>query len=176
MEPQNPNKRLCRVQNQNPNSPPGFEQNHVDLIISSFLSLPDLPSLSSPLSIGCSFDRVVEKLLEASDDDSVHDRTLQLASLLQDTTKRLSRKHASLHNSNSWLLPHELTIKGLRKLKYLNLSRNSIIKGRFLRDVSHDCKDSLLETLILRDCNSLEEDVSNEAGLIYGGERCSKPK
>ncbi|CAE6139657.1 unnamed protein product [Arabidopsis arenosa] len=302
-----------------------FDLNHVDLIISSFLSLPDLPSLSSPLSIGCSFDRVVEKLLEASDDDSVHDRTLQLASLLQDTTKRLSRKHASLHNSNSWLLPHELTIKvfslvdtkslmqasacctmfkkcandsfcysnidltnvnvksrvvrsmifkavkelrdvdsldkvldcltrkcqhlflekqllekqigpassisicgssferncpnitslsligfglsdkkvyllikGLRKLKYLNLSRNSIIKGRFLRDVNHDCKDSLLETLILRDCNSIEErnvcqfldslllvghlrfirhiDVSNEAGLIYGGKRCSKPK
>ncbi|XP_019084360.1 PREDICTED: F-box protein At4g02760-like [Camelina sativa] len=65
------------------------------------------------------------------------------------------------------------------------------------RDVSRDdCIDSLLETLILRDCNSLEErdvclflnsllignfrfirhiDVSNEAGLIYGNKPCSKP-
>ncbi|XP_010451466.1 PREDICTED: F-box protein At4g02760-like [Camelina sativa] len=393
MEPsQNPSKRLCRIQNPNPNSLPnvaGYEQSHVDLMISSFLSLPDLPSLSSPLSISSSFDRAVEKLFEASGDDSVQDlltdRALQLASLLQDSTNRFSRKRASLHNSNSWSLSHDLTvkvfsmvdtkslmqvsacctmfkkcamdsccyshidlttvnvrssvvcsmilkagkelrslkvgcleifatpllsksclaalsyndgflgnlveslhiynrnwldeeslcgalsvcsnltdlkivrlvqsldsvlrrltrncqhlflekelgyvkpyrirglsferncpnmtslsligfdlsdrnayhlIKGLRKLKYLNLSRTKRIKGRFFRDVSHDCKDSLLETLILQDCDSLEErdvclflnsllignfrfirhiDVSNTYGLIYGDRRCSKP-
>ncbi|XP_010430208.1 PREDICTED: F-box protein At4g02760-like isoform X2 [Camelina sativa] len=121
MEPsQNPRKRLCRFQNPNPNSlpnVPSFEQSHVDLTISSFLSLPDLPSLSSPLSLSSSFDRAVEKLFDSSggDDDSVQDlltaRALQLSSLLQDSTKRFFRNRASLHNSNSWPLCHDLTVK-----------------------------------------------------------------
>ncbi|CAF2056475.1 unnamed protein product [Brassica napus] len=43
------------------------------------------------------------------------------------------------------------------------------------RDLGHNCKDSPLETLILRDC-SLEEDVSSGNGLACDGdERTLKP-
>ncbi|KAL9285492.1 F-box protein SKIP17 [Arabidopsis thaliana] len=91
---------------------PGSNHSHTDLIISSFLSFPD----SSPISISNSFDRVLDRALaSASADESVQDRlvdrTLKLASLLLDSTKRCFRKRASVHNSNSWSLPPELTIK-----------------------------------------------------------------
>ncbi|CAH2071904.1 unnamed protein product [Thlaspi arvense] len=88
--------------------------------------------------------------------------------------------------------------KGSRKLKHLNLSRNSIVKGCFLRESGHCLQDSALETLILRDCSSLEEkevlqffdsllaenfrfirhiDVSNSRGLLSDdGKRSCKPK
>lgn len=103
------------IPNQNPNSVstvPAFNQSHADLIISSLLSFPD----SSPISIGCTFDRVLDKALDSasgdvSDQDRLVDRTLELASLLLDSTKRCFRKRASVHNSNSWFLPPELTIK-----------------------------------------------------------------
>jgi len=91
---------------------PGSNHSHTDLIISSFLSFPD----SSPISISNSFDRVLDRALaSASADESVQDRlvdrTLELASLLLDSTRRCFRKRASVHNSNSWSLPPELTIK-----------------------------------------------------------------
>ncbi|KAL1225109.1 F-box protein SKIP17 [Cardamine amara subsp. amara] len=91
---------------------PSSNQSHVDLIISSLLSFSD----SSPISITSSFDRVLDTALaSASDDESVQDRladrTLELASLLLDSTKRCFRKRASVHNSKSWFLPPELTIK-----------------------------------------------------------------
>lgn len=91
---------------------PGLNQSHADLIISSLLSFPD----SSSISISSTFDRVLdEALASASGDvsvqDSLVDRTLELAALFLDSTKRCFRKRASLHNSNSWFLPPELTIK-----------------------------------------------------------------
>ncbi|XP_013624093.1 PREDICTED: F-box protein At4g02760-like [Brassica oleracea var. oleracea] len=61
-------------------SVPDFNQNHVHLIISSLLFLPDLPSLS----ISHSFDRAIEKLLESSSDDDrmrIKERGFRLASL-----------------------------------------------------------------------------------------------
>lgn len=102
---------------------PGSKQSHADLIISSLLSFPD----SSPISISCSFDRVLDKALaSASGDESVQDRlvdrTLELASLLLDSTKRCFRKRASVHNSNSWFLPPELTIKVNKQIgKFLDI-------------------------------------------------------
>ncbi|CAF2125563.1 unnamed protein product [Brassica napus] len=85
---------------------------HADSIISSLLSFPD----SSPLSIASSFRRELEQALaSASDDASVQerlvDRTLQLVSLLLESTKRSFRKRATAHNSSAWFLPPELTVK-----------------------------------------------------------------
>ncbi|KAF3549059.1 hypothetical protein DY000_02003265 [Brassica cretica] len=90
---------------------------HSDSIISSLLSFP----ASAPFSIACSFDRELEKALaSASDDASVQDRllnrTIQLASLLLDSTERCFRKRASAHNSVAWVLPPELTVKVFSKL------------------------------------------------------------
>lgn len=119
MEAPNPNKRLRRdpPSSSGPSSLPSvpdFNQNHVDLIISSFLSLPDLPSLS----ITKSFDRAIEKLLESSADESVqdgiNDRGIKLASLLHESTERCARKLAADRNSSSWSLPYELTVKVTR--------------------------------------------------------------
>ncbi|KAH0855891.1 hypothetical protein HID58_084152 [Brassica napus] len=89
---------------------PGFNHSHV--IFSSLLSFPN----SSPFSIASSFDRELDKALasasgDVSAQDSLLDRTLQLASLLLDSTKRCFRKRASAHNSSSWFLPPDLTIK-----------------------------------------------------------------
>ncbi|CAN6928568.1 unnamed protein product, partial [Brassica oleracea] len=60
-----------------------------------------------------------------------------------------------------------LTLKGLNLddamaqilVKYVNLSSTSGIHGSFLRDLGHNCKDSPLETLILRDCSLEEREV-----------------
>lgn len=96
---------------QNPNPLPNF-----DLIISSLLSSPSLSSSPSPASIARSFDQAFDTALasasdDVSDQDRLVDRTVELASLLLDSTKRCFRKRASLHNSNSWAFPRELTIK-----------------------------------------------------------------
>ncbi|KAF8059324.1 hypothetical protein N665_1232s0004 [Sinapis alba] len=85
---------------------------HADSIISSLLSFP----ASSSFSAASSFDRGLEKALaSASDDASVQDhllnQTIQLTSLLLDSTKRCFRVRASAHNSISWILTPELTIK-----------------------------------------------------------------
>ncbi|KAJ0265042.1 F-box protein SKIP17 [Hirschfeldia incana] len=99
---------------QNPSSIPGTVPgfNHSHAIISSLLSFPN----SSPFSIASSFDRELDKALasasgDVSAQDSLLDRALQLASLLLESTKRCFRKRASAHNSSSWFLPPELTIK-----------------------------------------------------------------
>lgn len=126
MDAPNP-KRPCHVPSvtssiENPCSlpnAPGFNQSNIDMTISSFLSLSDLPLFSSPLSIGCSFDRVLDKVIPSAaehsrdefDQDRFLDRTLQLASLLYKSTKRCIRKRATLQNSISWPLLPELTIK-----------------------------------------------------------------
>ncbi|XP_010455912.1 PREDICTED: F-box protein SKIP17 isoform X1 [Camelina sativa] len=106
---------------------PGSNQSYADSIISSLLLFPD----SSPTSISSSFDRVLDKALaSASVDESVQDRlvdrTLELASLLLDSTKRCFRKRASVHNSNSWFLPPELTIKVFSMLDTKSLMQASV--------------------------------------------------
>ncbi|CAH2071906.1 unnamed protein product [Thlaspi arvense] len=106
---------------------PGLSQSHADSIISSLLSFPE----SSLISIGSSFDRVLDKALaSASGDVSVQDclvdRTLQLASLLLDSTKRCFRKRASAHNSNSWFLPPELTVKVFSMLDTKSLMQAAV--------------------------------------------------
>ncbi|KAJ0250150.1 F-box protein SKIP17 [Hirschfeldia incana] len=90
---------------------------HADSIISSLLSFPS----STPFSVACSFDRELEKSLSsASDDAYVQDRllnrTIQLASVLLESTKRCYRERATAHNSVSWVLPPELTVKVFSKV------------------------------------------------------------
>ncbi|CAF2125557.1 unnamed protein product [Brassica napus] len=89
-------------------------------------------------------------------------------------------------------------VESSRKLKYLNLSRSPKIDGCFLRDLGNSCKESPLETLIMRNCVKLEEkevlelcnsllegnfkfirhiDVSSNNGLVSDdGRRSYKPK
>ncbi|KAL1225110.1 F-box protein [Cardamine amara subsp. amara] len=136
MNPPNP-KRPCHDVTsssiQNPNSVPvatDFNQTEFDSIISSFILLPD-SSLST--SIDCSLDRVLGQILflatKASGDDSIQDllidRTRKLALSLQESTKRVSRMRDTLYNSNSWSLPHELTIKIFSMLDTKSLMKAS---------------------------------------------------
>ncbi|CAL9233225.1 unnamed protein product [Arabidopsis halleri] len=112
---------------------PDFNQSNIDMTISSFLSLSDLPLFSTPLSIGCSFDRVLDKVIPSAagnsrdefDQDRFLDRTLQLASLLYKSTKRCIRKRATLQNSTSWPLLPELTIKVFSMLDTKSLMQAS---------------------------------------------------
>ncbi|XP_018509734.1 F-box protein SKIP17 isoform X3 [Brassica rapa] len=104
---------------------PGFNHSHV--IFSSLLSFPN----SSPFSIASSFDRELDKALssasgDVSAQDSLLDRTLQLASLLLDSIKRCFRKRASAHNSSSWFLPPDLTIKVFSMLDTKSLMQASV--------------------------------------------------
>ncbi|CAA0393315.1 unnamed protein product [Arabidopsis thaliana] len=100
---------------ENPNSSPLFDslefnESHLDSIISSLVTFPDSPSLS----ISSSFDRVLDHLLSSGDvsvQDQLVDRTLERFSLLLQSTKRCSQKRATLHNSISWFLHSELTVK-----------------------------------------------------------------
>ncbi|XP_020876314.1 F-box protein At4g02733 isoform X3 [Arabidopsis lyrata subsp. lyrata] len=103
---------------------PDFSQSEMDSIISSLLTFPDSPSLS----IRSSFDRVLDNLLSSSDDsvqDQLIDRTLERFSLLLESTKRRFQKRATLHNSISWFLPSDLTIKIFSKLDTKSLMQVS---------------------------------------------------
>ncbi|KAL0712144.1 hypothetical protein Bca4012_019122 [Brassica carinata] len=116
--------------NQNPNSLPNF-----DLIISSLLS----SSSSSPVSIARSFDQVFDAALasasdDVSDQDRLVDRTVELASLLLDSAKRCFRRRASVHNSNSWAFPRELTIK-----MFSMLDKKSLMQAMACCTMFHKC-------------------------------------
>lgn len=64
----------------------------------------------------------------------------------------------------------QILVKGLLKLKYVNLSSTSGIHGSFLRDLGHTCKDSPLETLILRDCSLEEREVLEFLNSLIAGD------
>ncbi|CAH8333766.1 unnamed protein product [Eruca vesicaria subsp. sativa] len=136
MDPPNPKRPRHDPSVENPISyslriPPPFNQSNVDTTISSFLSLSDLPLFSSsPLSIACSFDRVLDKVITPSSTDDTSDRfldrTLQLASLLHNSTKRCIRKRATAQNSVSWPLLPELTTKVFSMLDMKSLMQASV--------------------------------------------------
>ncbi|KAJ4874143.1 F-box protein SKIP17 [Raphanus sativus] len=113
---------------QNPNSLPNF-----DLIVSSLLSSPSLSS--SPHSFDQALDRALASASDnVSDQDHLVDRTVELASLLLDSTKRCFRKRASLHNSNSWAFPRELTIK-----MFSMLDKKSLMQAMACCTMFHKC-------------------------------------
>ncbi|CAK7346578.1 unnamed protein product [Dovyalis caffra] len=90
----------------NPNKLPNMK-NQIDNLLQTFLNLADSPSLS--------IDRSFEHLLDSSpcdaDQSLLIDRALKLGSLLLEAGKRSARKRSSVHNSLTWALPPDLTIK-----------------------------------------------------------------
>ncbi|KDP21452.1 hypothetical protein JCGZ_21923 [Jatropha curcas] len=82
--------------------------NHqVDNLLQTFLDLADSPSLSVDLSL----DRILDSTPCDADQSLLIDRALKLGSLLLEAGKRSARKRSSKHNSVTWALPPDLTIK-----------------------------------------------------------------
>ncbi|XP_057438657.1 F-box protein At4g02733 isoform X1 [Lotus japonicus] len=92
-------KRQCPSENPRP------EQ--VENLLNAFLSLSDLPSLSLDLS----FENLLQSMPAPHDSSDLIDRALKMGSLLLHVANHSSRKRASHHNSLSWPLSHDLTIK-----------------------------------------------------------------
>uniref|UniRef100_A0A1J3JA94 F-box protein SKIP17 n=1 Tax=Noccaea caerulescens TaxID=107243 RepID=A0A1J3JA94_NOCCA len=89
-----------------------FSKSSLESTINSFLSFPD----SALFSNNFFFDRVLHEFLSSCDDndyvkDQLIDRTLRRLLLLLESTKRCLRKQLTLHNSISWFLLPDLTIK-----------------------------------------------------------------
>ncbi|WCJ21543.1 F-box/RNI-like superfamily protein [Euphorbia peplus] len=76
----------------------------MDNLLQTFLNLAD----SNPLSVDLSFERLLDS---APDQPLLIDRALKLGSLLVEAGKRSARKRSSNHNSLTWALPSDLTIK-----------------------------------------------------------------
>ncbi|MED6106808.1 hypothetical protein PIB30_007834 [Stylosanthes scabra] len=85
------------------------QDNHVDHVLHDFLSLSDLPSLSHSLSL--SLERLLQSSTSLSDADHLVDSAVTMGSILLDVANHSYRKCASVHNSLTWPLPPDLTIK-----------------------------------------------------------------
>lgn len=102
-------KRPCPSSStsQIPNANASAKQNpSMDYLLETFLDMAD-----SPLSIGLSFDRLIDSTPCDADQSLLIDRALKLGSLLLEAGNRSARKRASKHNSLAWVLPPDLTIK-----------------------------------------------------------------
>lgn len=80
----------------------------MDRLLESFLSLSD-PSLALDLSL----ERLIGSRVLESDKDCAIEGAIRVGSALLEAAKRSARKRASKHNSASWPLPPDLTIKVL---------------------------------------------------------------
>ncbi|XP_048232642.1 F-box protein At4g02760 isoform X2 [Ricinus communis] len=100
-------KRPCPFTAATASTAVAMNNHQVDGLLQTFLDLADSPSLSIDLSL--------EHLLESSPCDSdqsvLIDRALKLGSILLEAGNRSSRKRSSKHNSLTWVLPPDLTIK-----------------------------------------------------------------
>uniref|UniRef100_A0A2C9VU77 F-box domain-containing protein n=1 Tax=Manihot esculenta TaxID=3983 RepID=A0A2C9VU77_MANES len=93
--------------------------NHqVDNLLQTFLGLTDSPSLSIDLS----FERLLDSFPSDADQSLLIDRALKLGSILLEAGKRSARKRSSRHNSLTWALPPDLTIKVFSLLDMQSLS------------------------------------------------------
>ncbi|KAJ9188124.1 hypothetical protein P3X46_003516 [Hevea brasiliensis] len=89
-----------------PNRQPNM--NHqVENLLQTFLGLADSPSLSIDLS----FERLLDSLPSDAEQSLFINRALKLGSILLEAGKRSARKRSSNHNSLTWALPPDLTIK-----------------------------------------------------------------
>lgn len=108
---------------------PGPES--MDRLLESLLALSD-PGVSLDLSL----ERVVESRASEPDKDLAVDAAMRVGSALLESAKRSARKRASRHNSYSWPLPSELTIKVLNLALFPQLIEelglNFIIHDLFL--------------------------------------------
>ncbi|KAG4926692.1 hypothetical protein JHK84_052364 [Glycine max] len=96
-------KHLCPSQN-----PRAKNLGEVDHRLKAFLSFSEVGSLSLDLSI----TRLLQSVPSNGDSDLIN-CALKMASLFFDIARHSSRKRASNHNSLSWPLPPDLTIKCL---------------------------------------------------------------
>ncbi|XP_031400514.1 F-box protein At4g02733-like isoform X2 [Punica granatum] len=106
------NKRPCpsssSSSSSSPHSPCRLSPlDQIDNLFDTFLSLSD----SSPHSIDLSFDRLLDSRPSDADQSLLIDQALRLGSAVLEAAKRSARKRASKHNSLSWVLPPDLTIK-----------------------------------------------------------------
>ncbi|KAL1312206.1 hypothetical protein AAHE18_16G020800 [Arachis hypogaea] len=85
------------------------DDNHVDHVLHDFLAFSDLPSLA--LSLSLSLDRLLQSSASFSDADHLVDRASTMGSILLEVAKHSYRNRASVHNSLTWPLPPDLTIK-----------------------------------------------------------------
>ena len=77
-------------------------------LLEAFLDFSDS---SSALSLHLSFEKLLDSRACDSDQSLLIDRALRLGSALLEAGKRSARKRASIHNSMTWALPPDLTIK-----------------------------------------------------------------
>ncbi|KAE9611485.1 hypothetical protein Lal_00011511 [Lupinus albus] len=152
-------KRPCPSQN-----PPTTHNhlNHIDNLLHSFLSLSDSPSLSLHLSL----HNLIDSFPSDSDQTAVIDRALKMGSMLLEAAKHSSRKRASNHNSLTWPLPPDLTIKVFSMLDTQSLCYASATCSLF----NKCAKDSLcysnldLTTLVPKVNNSVVSTMIHRAG------------
>ncbi|KAJ9171971.1 hypothetical protein P3X46_015264 [Hevea brasiliensis] len=79
----------------------------VDNLLQTFLDLADSPALFIDLS----FERLLDSFPCDADQSLLIDRALKLGSILLEAGKRSARKRSSKHNSLTWALPPDITIK-----------------------------------------------------------------
>ncbi|XP_057508059.1 uncharacterized protein LOC130790990 isoform X1 [Actinidia eriantha] len=124
---------------------------HMDQILDSFLALSD----SSTLSLDLSFDRLLQSRTCDSDQNDMIQRTSKLGSF--QSVLRIDRNCASLHIAVVWALPSDITVKGFKKLKYVDFSTSFSFTGAFLRNLGDAQAGNLQEVLILRNHLHLKE-------------------
>ncbi|KAJ6938786.1 F-box protein SKIP17-like [Populus alba x Populus x berolinensis] len=105
-------KRPCSFPSSPSPSPNPNMNNQLDNLLRAFLNLADSPSLS----IDHSFEHLLESSPCDADKSLLIDRALKLGSFLLEAGKRSARKRSSVHNSLTWALPPDLTIKVLSML------------------------------------------------------------
>ncbi|KAL5980873.1 hypothetical protein ACLOJK_028793 [Asimina triloba] len=99
-------KRPCSSSSTPSDSPPLRLSNaeYMDKILETLLGLSDL-------SLDLSLQRLLESRTCDSDKDNLIDSALHVGGILHESAKRSWRKRAALHNSASWPLPPDLTVK-----------------------------------------------------------------
>ncbi|KAG9456436.1 hypothetical protein H6P81_000944 [Aristolochia fimbriata] len=95
-------KRLCCSSDISRVSKP----EELDKLVETLLGFTDLSSGS----LDSSLDRLLESRSCDSEKNQVIEKTLRLASALQEAAKKCERKRASLHNSITWPLPPDLSV------------------------------------------------------------------
>ncbi|WOK92425.1 F-box protein [Canna indica] len=83
----------------------------MDRVLESILALPD-PFVALELSL----ERLLDSILLEAEKDRLVDNAMEAGSALLEAAKRSARRRASKHNSYSWPLPSDLTIKVFSKL------------------------------------------------------------
>ena len=83
------------------------QSDQMEGLLEAFLELSD----SSGPSLHLSFEKLLDSRACDSDQNLLIDRALRLGSALLEAGKRSARKRASIHNSLTWALPPDLTIK-----------------------------------------------------------------